>query len=370
MTTGTDSDKYYTPSAVACRALECAQLTAQPNICADTACGSGSLLKAAENVLRAKFCLGIDTDPNAIRQLRREHPAWRLYVGDLLKRHRAPPTHFPGALCGVDLLVLNPPFSLGHKKYVSIKYQGRDVKCSVAMAHVLRSLELFMPSQGAIAVVPESLLYSNTDQDARELLETDFSLCELLQLSIHTFKGARVNSSFVQIRTSNSRPKLAPHFLKLVDPIPAVVVRGGLQMHTFDRMAPGVPIIHSTSLKRIAVDGISSIKECTSSIAKGRISGWLLLLPRVGVPKEDAFRAFYSRNDVQLSDCVIALQFATKSGAFGAERRIRESWDSLLKLYRGTGARYITIDRLVAWLYSVGVHDRDAMKQIGELRLA
>lgn len=352
------------------RALERAHLTRNPSICADTACGSGSLLVAAEDVLQAEHCLGIDSDSNAIRQLRKARPDWRLYVGDLLKRHRAPPLDFPGSKCEVDLLVLNPPFSLGSKKYVSVKYLGHSVKCSVAMAHTLRSLELFRPKQGAIAVVPESLLYSDTDQHARELIDQEFSLTELLQLSIYTFKGARVNSSFVQFSPSIRRQDPPIKFnTSKIDPIPGTVVRGGLQMHAFKKVSTGIRVIHSTSLRSIAIAGVSTVSDMTAATAKGRISGWMLLLPRVGIPKENAFRAIYSKEQVQLSDCVIGVKFSSKVAALKAQARISENWAGLLNLYRGTGARYITIDRLVSWFYEIGIHDRDAMQSISKIDL-
>jgi len=370
MTTEIDSDKYYTPPAMARLALERAQLASPPVICADTACGSGSLLAAAEDVLEAQHCLGIDNDPLAIRQLRRERPEWRLYVGDLLKRHRPPPTDFPGGKYGVDLLVLNPPFSLGPRKYVTVKYLGHSVKCSVAMAHILRSLELFRPDQGAIAVVPESLLYSETDRHARELLNQEFSLGELLQLNIYTFKGARVNSSFVQFSPPGGRPHSSIEVMPMQkDSILTTVVRGGLQMHAFKRVSSGVRVIHSTSLRSLAVDGIDAVLEKTRVVAKGRISGWMLLLPRVGLPSEEAFRAFYSKDEVQLSDCVIGMNFPSRVTASSAQKRIQANWESLLNLYKGTGARYITMDRLVDWLCGIGIRDKNAMKEISELIL-
>lgn len=370
MTAGIDSDKYYTPPAIASRALERAQLACSPTICADTACGSGSLLAAAEEVLAARHCVGIDSDPLVIRQLRQERPEWRLYVGDLLKRHRPPPTNFPGANYGVDLLVLNPPFSLGSRKYVTVKYLGRSVRCSVAMAHILRSLELFRPTQGAIAVVPESLLYSNTDQHARELLDQHYSLAELLQLSIYTFKGARVNSSFVQFSSPGGRPYSSIEAMQMPrDSIPTTVVRGGLQMHAFDRVSSGARVIHSTSLRSIAVDGINSAPERTCTVAKGRISGWMLMLPRVGLPKEEAFCALYSKDEVQLSDCVIGMKFPSKVAASNAQKRIRAHWQSLICLYRGTGARYITIDRLIDWLYTIGIRDGNTLEATREVSL-
>ena len=358
---GLDTDKYYTPLAVASKAFERALLTAKPSVCADTACGSGSLLAAAEDVLQTKHCLGIDSDPSAIRRLRRSRPDWQLYIGDLLKRNRAPLINFSGSNYDVDLLVLNPPFSLGPRKYVSVKYRGQSVKCSVAMAHILRSLELFRPNQGAIAVVPESLLYSDTDQYARELLDQNFSLSELLQLSIYTFKGARVNSTFVQFSAAPSKPHQLIDFVTThKDPITTTIVRGGLQMHSFERVESGARVIHSTSLKHIALHGISSVTERTAFAVKGRISGWMLLLPRVGVPKDSAFSAIYSKEKIQLSDCVIGMTFSSKNIALDAHRRILENWPSLLNLYRGTGARYITIDRLVDWAYSIGIHDENS----------
>ena len=56
MDSKTDTDKYYTPPSVAIQAFERARLTDSPYICADTACGSGSLLTAAESVLKTKYC--------------------------------------------------------------------------------------------------------------------------------------------------------------------------------------------------------------------------------------------------------------------------------------------------------------------------
>lgn len=364
-----DTDKYYTPLAVACRALERAELSANPSVCADTACGSGSLLTAAEDVFKAEHCIGIDSDSHTIRKLRLARPDWRLYVGDLLKRHRAPPTEFAGKNCGADLLVLNPPFSTGPGKYLTVKYFGNTLNCSVAMAHILRSLELFRPRQGAIAVVPESLLYSDTDRDARELLRQSFSLQELIQLSIYTFKGARVNSSFVQFGrpTCEPRPRMASTAPQYT-PIPATLVRGGLQMHAFTPARRGVRVLHSTSLATVAANGFSTLTERTSSTAKGRVSGWLILLPRVGSPKQENCRAIYAAETIQLSDCVMGIQFQSESAALIAQRRILESWQSLVHLYRGTGARYITINRLMDWLHGIGIQDGNSMAEIDGLK--
>ena len=136
-------------------------------------------------------------------------------------------------------------------------------------------------------------------------------------------------------------------------------------MHSFKQVTHGTRVIHSTSLGHIATDGFSSVTERTIAIAKGRIAGWMLLLPRVGTPKEGICRALYSEEEVQLSDCVIGIKFCSKIAAVNAQERIRANWQSLLSLYRGTGARYITIDRLEHWLSGIGINDRNAMREMG-----
>ncbi|MDQ2184817.1 hypothetical protein RBI13_06390 [Alcaligenaceae bacterium A4P071] len=350
-----DADKYYTPIEIACNAFERADLPTYPAVCADTACGTGRLLSAAEAVFEAKHCVGIDRDPRAIRELRRQKPDWRLYVSDLLKRHRAPAANFSDGVRPVDLLVLNPPFSLGARKYVEVAYQGQEVKCSVAMAHVLRSLELFSPCLGALAVAPESMLFSQTDEHARELLSTKYQLRELASLSIYTFKGARVHSSFVQIKNACSGTAAVPRKTAKQGRIEVSLVRGGLQMHAFERVESGALVIHSTALSALAVGDLSKIKDKTCLNVCGQVSGWMLLLPRVGAPKSENFQPCSFPNIVQLSDCVIGLQFNTKGAMLDAHERIKQKWDQLVLQYRGTGARYITMERLAIWLESLGI---------------
>lgn len=358
MSTLIDADKYYTPYDVACKALERAQLFKTPYVCGDTACGAGGLLVAAEKVLKAKYFFGFDKDIKVIRDLRESKPEWKLYSGDFLKRRRAPKLKFNNACSEVDLLLLNPPFSFGSKKFITVNYKGHSVNCSVAMGHILHSLEIFKPKQGAIAVVPESLLYSEIDQRARDLLGINFSNNELLNLSIYTFKGARVNSSFIQLCPDLQAIKPSEKIGKQIfDIIDAKVVRGGLQMHSFERIQKGVRVVHSTSLKAIACDGITVVKERTNICVKGRISGWILLLPRVGVPNREALCVVYIKEEIQLSDCVIGIKFFSKNEAFIAKNRIIVNWNALIDLYRGTGARYITIDKLVRWFGNIGINN-------------
>ena len=83
----------------------------------------------------------------------------------------------------------------------------------------------------------------------------------------------------------------------------------------------------------------------------------------MGTPRVENIRAVYSKEEVQLSDCVIGIKFPSKIAAINSQKRLIENWESLLGLYRGTGARYITIDRLIGWLFGIGIHDENAMKE-------
>ncbi len=344
-----DLDQYYTPESVARRMLEYAALPATPSVCADSTCGNGRLLRAANDVFGGVECVGIDRDRRTITALRRNNPDWLLTVGDLLNRKRygrqfaefIPPT--------VDLLVLNPPFSQGNKKSVDITYRGDSFKGSVAMAYLLRSIELFNPTHGAVAIVPESLMYSETDEFSRKLLSESFSIQRIADLHSCTFRGARANAIAVQILPSGD-PVVTKQFTSLRKPLRIRLTRGGLPVHIMKRSPRGIPFVHSTEIRKILNGANESDFLLTEDCLKGRIVGWAILIPRVGVAEKGLVQAVNIRLPIQLSDCVIALECKNKLVAQELETRIHESWDDFRDLYKGTGARYVTMSRLSAWL--------------------
>ncbi|OWL86676.1 hypothetical protein B7O88_11745 [Halopseudomonas aestusnigri] len=295
--------------------------------------------------------IGIDRDVEAISQLRLRRPHWHLSVGDLLHPSTGEALSRSRP---VDLLVLNPPFSQGPKKFVEIEFAGREIRGSIAMAHLMRSFDLFRPSLGAIVIAPESLLYSETDQNARQALEERYQLTKLADLQRCTFRGAKVQASVVQILPGLHRQDHKE--IRYYNGIISVnVVRGSLPVHMMISDPSGLPFIHSTDLKRIASTGKAEGLSKTGILAKGRTKGWVILLPRVGLPDCQAIKAVKLESTVQLSDCVIALEFTTKAAATKAEKRIQSRWAEFKDLYRGTGARYITIARLGLWLPAIAI---------------
>ena len=217
------------------------------------------------------------------------------------------------------------------------------------MAYLLRSIELFNPTHGAVAIVPESLMYSETDEFSRKLLSESFSIQRIADLHSCTFRGARANAIAVQILPSD-KPVVTRQFTSLRKPLRIRLTRGGLPVHIMKRSLRGIPFVHSTEIRKILNGASKSDFLLTEDCLKGRIVGWAILIPRVGVAEKDLVQAVNIRLPIQLSDCVIALECKNKLVAQELGARIHESWDDFRDLCKGTGARYVTMSRLSAWL--------------------
>ena len=345
-------DRFYTPESLASGLTEALNLSSV-NSCADPTCGYGQLLLSAESHWPTARFLGLDIDRRAVQKIRRHRPQWTVSVGDLLSPISLSRTQVVRSRKTCDLLLINPPFSMGTGKGVFRPISS--YRCSVAMAHILTAIELFQPSLGVGAIVPESFLYSELDENARNDLAVSWNLEQVLSVPQSTFKGTRAHSTVVTLR-----PKNGESTIPLVPPIrsrpkiPADLVRGGLPVHQaiFPRKG-GLSFVHSTDLLPL-VDRTYKAQN-VSPIDRGRVIGSVVLLPRVGKPSIEQISPITLIESVQLSDCVIGLRFKSQSSALTAATVICSEFDSLLDLYKGTGARYITVRRLTKWLEQVGI---------------
>lgn len=351
-----DLDQYYTPIDLIQPILS----EAFPKKCrklADTSCGKGNLLIAAKNAFGEIRCIGLDKDKSSISSLKRSQPQWALSVADILKMRSY---QRAGALSDkndTDLLLLNPPFSQKKSKSIPISYSGVQLRTSVAMAHVLQSLELFKPKMGAMVVVPESVLFSEIDAQARSLIEADFHIDILNELSINTFAGARVRSTVIKIAPGASRrPLVSLHKHPELTKIQIEIIKGGLPVFEAkkSRSKFSLPFIHSTDIRNLVEKTHDHKIMRTHSTRAGKASGHLVLLPRVGVPLPHLIHPIFFKSKAHLSDCVIALKFENKLQAEEGSNRLRKNAASLQNMYRGTGARYVTRARLEMWLRNNG----------------
>jgi len=340
-------DRYYTPDAEAVQIVESLSSVAVRS-CVDTACGSGNLLKACERVHPRVRCIGMDRDRRAIAKLIGERPKWLLGVGDLLR-----PATWDRVIVGVrrspEYVLINPPFSMGDSKGKTVEFGGRSLRVSIAMAHLLMTLERFDPVYGGRAIVPESLLYSDLDAAARVAIQKKFSLRLVSELRNTTFHGARANALVVAlerqtlVRNLETKPGQEP-----LDPCGVKVIRGGLPVFEAVTSRAGLPFVHSTDLVAMSCGSFPARK--VRVIGRGVVSGHMVLVPRVGVPTLASIAPLKLARRVQLSDCVIALKASSGIATRELARRIRREWSSFVKIYRGTGARYTTVAKLEAWL--------------------
>ena len=333
------------------------------NSCADPTCGYGQLLLSAEGHWPTAQFVGLDIDRQAVRKVRRHRPHWTVSVGDLMSHSSLSRTQISRSGNACEVLLANPPFSMGAGK--GVFRPGSPYRCSVAMAHILAAIEFFRPSLGVGAIVPESLLYSDLDETARDNLTIEWTLEEVSCVPQLTFNGTRAHSTLVILRPRDKLVTSVP-----VSPITnecnlsADLVRGGLPVHeAVSSRKGGLQFVHSTDLLSLA-RGTYRTRSVTP-IPRGRALGSLILLPRVGVPSREHLSPVKFTRPVQFSDCVICLRFKSYRSATAGAKLMRAEFSSLENLYRGTGARYVTVRRLANWCATVGIEPYITHASIG-----
>ncbi len=349
-------DQYYTPKCIARDLVEQAKFV-NPITCIDPTCGSGNLLLAANFFHKETKLIGLDRDRVLISKLKKERPDWHLSVADLNNTNSYSKTSVFSQFGTCDALLLNPPFSQVKNKHIDITYSGEKFRGSIAMSYLMRSLDLFTPKQGALVIAPESLLHSQLDEFARILLEKDYRLQTICDLENKTFKGARVHSTVFKLVPRTDAFISKPLVAITEKRINLVIERGGVQVHKVknEQSVSGVPFIHTTSLKYLHEKKFDSTLK-TSLSGLGCIEGQVLLMPRVGLPKIELMNIYNFRSEVQLSDCLFALRAESNIHLEMALDRIKRNWEEFSGLYRGTGARYVTLSKLVSWFALKRIH--------------
>lgn len=344
-----DPDYYYSPESVTQAVAEIIART-RPTSALDSNCGEGALLDAVERGFAGARCVGIDIDNDAIRHLRKTRPHWTLVEGDALSARpwQQLAKRLPHR---VDIAVLNPPFSMGSSKGIAVRLpeMDSDVRCSLAMAHVLTALHHSRPAQ-VLAILPESLVCSQLDGKARSLISSSYKVEVVRAFKSSTFRGTRANSVLVAMAAGKARVRqdLDISHEGLVKGLD--IVRGGLPNFQAKTARDGMHYIHTTALAPLANGEPADALPRVSPRGRGRVEGHVLLLPRVGLPKAQHIRPLYFEDPVQLSDCVIALTCGSERQAQRIQQHLDNQFVALKALYAGTGARYITVERLFAWL--------------------
>ena len=357
-------DRIYTPPYLAtlmARASRAPPNRSEEFIVADFAAGSGELLLAAAAVLPTATMVATDIDSRAVRKLRENSETWRTGVCDFLNPRSRRGSALLRSLIGhINLVLLNPPFSCRGGKRESVTIGRITSKCSVGLAFVINSIDYLAEGGELIFVLPEGSLTSEKDAETWNLLRRMGDTEVLKTNGLRTFPRAAVRTAIVRFQKRHSCAKAEPPLVlntrsasrQGLHP-PVRIVRGTTQVNEIQQSegcSDSIAFVHSTHLQNFAV---STYDEVRGRVGRCAI-GPMVLLPRVGQPKRSKVAQYFDSDAFLLSDCVIALMCHSSEIAEFLWKDLQANWSLLEQEYVGSGARYITNQRLSGILLHLG----------------
>ena len=122
------------------------------------------------------------------------------------------------------------------------------------------------------------------------------------------------------------------------------------EVHLSEGCSDSIAFIHSTHLQNFTVSAYDEVRGRLGRYAIGP----MVLLPRVGQPKRSKVAQYFGSDAFMLSDCVIALMCRSPESAELLWNDLQDNWSLLEQEYVGSGARYITNQRLSRLLLRLG----------------
>ena len=357
------SKDHHTPPAIASRVVE--DLDVQtPRTVADFAAGYGSLLHAAVVRWPETSCHATDVSQSAVSHMKSRFVDWRVGRCDFLsaKSRSSSPVLRP-VVGDVDLILLNPPFRCIGASRFRVDVDSDVIHCGRAMAFVLVALNYLHPAGTLVAFLPAGSEPSIRDRVAWDFLRDRFEIRRLQALPKGAFRGSSHETEVYALgppgharngrgnRNSPSRNHL-PISTSPESRVAVRMIRGTCQMHDLKRRtaSKGLPIVHSTELANA-----SDFDHCPRVERASRtVRGPAVLIPRVGRPSRASIRLLDSTSHIALSDCVIGLEFQLRSHAVHLQSWITDHIETFRMLYCGTGAKFVTLERLTNLLHSLG----------------
>ena len=348
-------DAHYTPVCLA-ESLVAAAGDLRPAIVADLCAGHGDLLIHAERRWPQARCAGVDVDRSSVLHLRRTHPQWHVGVCDLRSaRSRGQSPVLKRFSKRISLLLLNPPFSCrGNARLTSITPSG-PISSGTAMFFLITSLAYLHRHGSAIVVLPLGTLYNEKDRIAWRYLEGMYDVEVVTVESHRVFPRSSAKTVMMKLSAKDSdstedsvpRSELIP-----ITQTHVKITRGCQPIHRARDTSSGPVLVHSTDLRssRVYLNG----RRGTSG--EREIYGPSVLVPRVGqITKEKIALLHTSESPIVLSDCVIAITTKTLDDARAVQRLMVDSFSSLRAQYVGTGAPFVTLQRLKSVLNRLGI---------------
>ena len=338
-------DAHYTPAKLA-ELLVRSVRGCKPAVVADLAAGDGRLLAEAQKRWPGATLVATDVDELAVRRMSRRTPGWLVGRCDLrCSRSRGASEILRGVRGKVSLLLLNPPFSCRGGTRLPARLEGTTLHASAALSFLLLASSYLRKNGSIAAVLPAGSLGSRKDTDAWSYLESRFEIRVVATVPKGAFSDSAACVSLVVLtpRLESSR-STSPPPSSLVSRrlLKAHLVRGCFPMHRHGDTTRGRVLVHSTDLRA----GVVHLNGRRAAGNFRTVRGAAVLVPRVGSVTRDKIALLVNDGPVVLSDCVIGLQTESLAEAKSIQGRLRNAFPKLRAAYAGTGAPYVTIERL------------------------
>jgi len=174
--------EYYTPDYITQLVSEFSRQFSAKRIL-DPACGSGGLLQSVRQVLGGSVeAVGVEINSEVFSLAKSKNPGLRFINSDFFSLRS-------DSLGAFDLIVCNPPFGQRIEKEIA----GLRIR-SGENAFILASLQLLKSNGHLVFVVPEGILFRDSDKAIRDFIVEKYSLEAVISLPVGTFKpytGAR-----------------------------------------------------------------------------------------------------------------------------------------------------------------------------------
>lgn len=314
-----------------------------PQTVVDFCVGGGDLLKAAQNRWPNINFFGTDISTEAIENLTIEHPQWKVEYCDFIDEDSR-------LSCKIlkkkkfDLILLNPPFTCKGSTIHKVKFENIEFHCSKAMLFLLEAIKFLKRNGHIYAILPISVAYSQKDSKIWSYLVSKYNLAIIEERDKQYFKNCYppniiiVSLNNYDLTSNNTYSKRLKPDIEILS-----ILRGQLSMNELvvDENSNKY-VVHSTNLRNNRIENLTyRVRNKNNSI-----SGPGLLIHRVGKPIKSKICIIDKQEHYILSDCVILIQTINESEAEKLKDYIEENWDLFQKQYKGTGAKYITLEKL------------------------
>lgn len=358
---GLGNDAFYTPSWLAREVADCLPDNLAGAVL-DPTVGGGALLSAVcERFSDEVTALGIDIDPKVLQKLRSKEPGWVLSRADLLSREsRQQSRAWRQAKTSLSAVVVNPPFSYRGNEGASVSLGSFQGRAAPAMHFLIELMTELSPSSGFFAILPDGALDADKHRELWAEIQKGFAVNRLNRFATTSFRGARVATSLVHLKSLPSQRLVAGSFKC---PVPAKrpnyrdrclcvdVIRGRVPVHSVKgatkQDGPLSPFLHTTTLARMH---LSDDYRAPSSLAD---DAPFILLTRVG---RWSSPIAVEIGRVVLSDCLFGLRPRDRGQLDHLRGEIDRARTAFVARYKGTGAKYLTLTELVEQIEQLGWH--------------